>query len=215
VFKIISSIRNINARCLENVSEIEVTLQKKKDNKIDRQSSIAHIIGKGFSSQTSFEQKIELLEKQTKLFEYCAGGLDSNFPKIIKLIKDDPTRNFFDDSQKNKFFVNQKNYDGVTPLYIACLNGHLKVVEILLINGADHLIKCGEKSEEQSVLDVSIRWGHVRLVDYLTTLKWPIAYLKSGLNEASTRNNIELIKYMKKAIAAHKLKNKSKYSCCF
>lgn len=215
VFKIISNFRKICTRNLDNISELEVTLERKKENKIDQQTSIANRIGNKFSSQTSFEQSIEVFAKQVKLFEYCASGLESNLNKIIKLVKDDPKRNLFDESQKNKFFINQKNYDGMTPLFIACLNGHLKVVEILIANSADHLIKCGEKNEEQSVLDVSIRWGHIKLVNYFIALEWPIAYLKSGLKEASFRNNIEMMKLIKKAIGLHKLKNKSKYNCCF
>ena len=156
-----------------------------------------------------------MLARQTELFEICESGLDSNLNKIIKFLKEDPKRNFFDEAQKNKFLVNQKNYDGLTPLYIACLNGHLKVAEILMKYGADHLLKCGEKKEEQSVLDVSIRWGHIKLVEYLLNLEWPMPYLKSGLKEASLLKNPGLTNLMKKAISSHKLKHKSNYFCCF
>ena len=39
--------------------------------------------------------------------------------------------------------VNHMNIDGFTPLYFACLNGHVKMVDLLIKNGADHLLKCG------------------------------------------------------------------------
>lgn len=213
VFKIISNIRNIDARNLNDVGELEVTLEKKKGNRMEKQNSVARIIGHAHSSKTSFEKNIDLLAKQTKLFEFCATGLDSNSTKIVNILKEDPKRNFYDESQKNKFLVNQKNYDGVTLLYIACLNGHLKVVDILLKYGADHLIKCGEKNDEQSVLDVSIRWSHIKLVEYLLGLEWPMAYLKSGLKEASLGKNVEMINLLRKAITLHKMKNKT--GCCF
>jgi ankyrin repeat protein len=40
--------------------------------------------------------------------------------------------------KQNRIDINQARYDGVTPLYIACQNGHLDVVDRLLKqNGID------------------------------------------------------------------------------
>jgi len=52
----------------------------------------------------------------------------------------------FNSSQKNKYFVNQKNIEFVTPLYVATINGHLKIVKFLCENGADYLMKNGVNS---------------------------------------------------------------------
>ena len=51
----------------------------------------------------------------------------------------------YDFSQKNMFFVNQKNENFITALYVATINGHLKIVKFLCENGANHLIRNGVK----------------------------------------------------------------------
>lgn len=77
------------------------------------------------------------------------------------------------------------------------------------------LINFQSPNEEESVLDLSIRWGQSKIVEKLLTLSWPTDYLKSGLKIATQNNNQSLIKLLKKSIAENKHKSRKKYACCF
>lgn len=51
---------------------------------------------------------------------------------------------------------------------MACKNGHIDTVKLLLKNGANpFLLSMVEKSEYESVLEVSGRWSHKRVLLYL------------------------------------------------
>jgi hypothetical protein len=86
---------------------------------------------------------VEEISKQCKLFEYISSGHEENFEEIVKIVKNDKMRLSYDKNQKQHYYVNKKNWDGVTPLYVACQNGHLKIVDLLIQYDSDHLIKCG------------------------------------------------------------------------
>ena len=74
-----------------------------------------------------------------------SSGSDDNFENIVEIVNNDPNKFIFTNSQKNKYFVNQKNEENITPLYVATVNGHLKIVKFLCENGGDHQIKNGVK----------------------------------------------------------------------
>jgi hypothetical protein len=207
---VVNNIRNFHTKNVNSITDLEITLRKLKDNKIEKQCSVARLIGHAISKD-GFEQNMLEVNKQAKLFDYCASGLDGNLIKIVEILQSDTKLHIYGEAQKHYYFVNQKNDVGITPLYMSCLNGHVKVVELLIKYSADHLQKCGEKHEEQSVLDVSIRWGHVKLVEYLLTLKWDVEYLKNGVKEAEKRNNETIKKMLQISIK----RRKSKFSCCF
>jgi ankyrin repeat protein len=78
--------------------------------------------------------------KQILLFEYVASGLDEKIGDIIRIIKSDPRRGKY---KKEDYYINKKNHEGFTALYTACLNGHIKIVEILLEYDANHLAYSG------------------------------------------------------------------------
>jgi hypothetical protein len=67
------------------------------------------------------------------------------------------------------------------------------------------------------VLDLAVRWGHTKLIEYLLTLKWPFDTLKNSLKQAIERKNEAIIKMLKKAMAECKILNKKKFGCfsCF
>jgi len=44
-------------------------------------------------------------------------------------------------------FLNRKNNQGWTPLYIAAKNGNIEVVKLLIENKADYTIKCKVRYE--------------------------------------------------------------------
>lgn len=83
---------------------------------------------------------IDEIQKQMTLFALVSTGCEEDIPKIVKMVQDDPKRNIHDDPRK--YFINKTNYKGLTPLYAACRNGHVKVAKALIQNKADHTMKC-------------------------------------------------------------------------
>lgn len=108
---------------------------QKKNLETKENNSLEYVVNK--------DNEFEEITKQILLFEYIALGLDENIDAIINIVKKDPKRNVYDETEKHHYFVNKKNYKGLTPLYVCCLNGHAKIVEPLIKYGADHLLKCG------------------------------------------------------------------------
>ena len=133
--------KNVNTQNISSLSDYDRTMSCFGNGRLNKKN----IVNKNNSieEEDSFIDNFEEVTNQIKLFEYISSGLDENIDTIIKIIKSDPKRNIYDISQKDHYFVNKKNYEGYTALYIACLNGHSKIVDILLNFHADHLIKCG------------------------------------------------------------------------
>lgn len=133
--------RTINTKNVRTETEIDRELSywekfKNKNSEIKESTTI-------MENNNYKDNEFEEIAKQVLLFEYIAIGLDQNIETIIDYIKKDPKRNAYDESEKHHYFVNKKNFKGLTPLYVACLNGHVKIVEPLITYGADHLQKCG------------------------------------------------------------------------
>lgn len=70
-----------------------------------------------------------------------------------------------------------------------------------------------DDGREESCLDVAIRWGHVRLVEYLITLPWSYQCLKNSFRISIERNNEIIIKLVKEALK--NCKEKKKGCGCF
>ena len=95
--------------------------------------------------------------------------------------------------------LNKRNNSGQTPLYIACKNGNLAVVVLLLAEGADYLLNSAVDGEEESNLEVAVRWGHKKVVVELLKLRWPKAmYLKAKALGRNTEIVALFKKYSKK-----------------
>jgi len=149
----------VNKKEQDNVIEIEIN--EKKNYKF-----------KNFKNDEENEE-LSFIYRQTKLFELIKSGKDSNLKKIGDLISKDPNKYLYDSSKKELFFINKKNFEFITPLYVATLNGHLNVVKILIENGADHLGKIGKDSEGEFVLQTSIRWKLSKIIEFYLDLEWP------------------------------------------
>lgn len=55
-----------------------------------------------------------------------------------------------------------------TPLYVAAKHGHLDMVKFLITLGADPKIQSIiNENEHETILEVSVRWSHVKIVRYL------------------------------------------------
>ena len=87
--------------------------------------------------------QLEFIAKQSKFFCCICSGSVEHFVFISNSVINDPNKFLFDSTQKNKYFINQKNENFITALYVATINGHLRIVKFLCENGADYLIKNG------------------------------------------------------------------------
>jgi len=160
-------------------------------------------------------ENLQMITNKMRFFEFVSSGKDENTEKIIHYLKHDPNRNLYDKDQRQNYFVNQKNYEGSTALYVSCLNGFITITDVLLQWDGDPFIKCGNKNEEESILDVSVRWGHIKLIEYLLhVIQWPFDYLKEATKVALAGKNETIIKMLRKATNDCK-KNAKKQDGCF
>lgn len=150
----------MNVQNVKSITEVDLAIDKwhkdlegKKKNQID-------VIENNVAKKMSFDDSFNILGDQLLLFDYIASGHEENYEDILKIIKKErkiKTKKDFveeNENEENKKLneennsliinlVNHTNIDGFTPLYFACLNGHVKVVDLLVQNSADHLLKCG------------------------------------------------------------------------
>lgn len=47
-----------------------------------------------------------------------------------------------------------------TPLYLACLSGHLAAVKVLLKEGADVTAQAVKEEQKLNCLDIAVKYGH-------------------------------------------------------
>ncbi len=85
------------------------------------------------------------------------------------MIEDDPKKHMYDvDSAYH--ILNRWNTHRQTPLYVAAKHGHIDMLNFLLTSGADpKLPSLVSHTEQESILEVSVRWSHVQIVKYLLT----------------------------------------------
>lgn len=118
-----------------------------------------------------YDDSFNILGDQILLFDYIANGHEENNENILKIIKKerrikpnkdlDHEENVDEKEKLNEDYViinlvNHMNIDGFSPLYFACLNGHVKMVDLLIKNGADHLLKCGVSILIVNIINIKI-----------------------------------------------------------
>eukprot|EP00347_Sterkiella_histriomuscorum_P005682 403355666 len=121
------------------------------------------------SFHTDFEDKL----RSEKFFKYISIGGSEVIQKIEKMIIEDPKKHMYNiDSQH--YILNRKNAQKQTPLYVASKHGHLDVVQFLLEQGANpHIQSHVSSTESESVLEVSVRWSHIQIVNFLLqSIRW-------------------------------------------
>lgn len=64
----------------------------------------------------------------------------------------------------NGIDINETDYDGRSPLHLACTNGHLKLVKYLVSKGAD--IACKDRAGRTPIDDAKTKKCN-KIVDYL------------------------------------------------
>ena len=107
------------------------------------------------------------MRRADRLYELVANGGDRDILKIKELLDRDPKK-FMRDRNDPGHLINQHSWNRQTPLYVACKYGNKKMVKFLLSESADpHLTSRISDKEEETVLQVAVRWNHSVIVDYL------------------------------------------------
>lgn len=72
------------------------------------------------------------------------------------------------DITNDMHLLNLFNTQNQRPLHVACKNGHLEIVKLLLNNGANpHLNSYVDENEHENLLEVSARWSHKNILLFL------------------------------------------------
>lgn len=117
--------------------------------------------------QSPYSIALKDLRRQQTLFRCCEQGRPEDVQTLIKEIENDPYQ-FLLPSGHPQSYLNKRNEDNKTPLYVACKNGNLDIVKILVENGGDcHITSMVEKKDEETCLEVAVRWGFSKIVEYL------------------------------------------------
>ena len=169
-----------------NFSELLKGKLNKKRNCIKEKNNISN---NSLLTSNNINKDIEMnyILDQIKLFQLIRFGIDKYEKDIIDLLK-------------KHNFVNDKNYENLTPLYIASINGNEKMVKLLIDHGANYLLL---DVNNESILDISVRWNYYKLTNFLLLhCKWPINYIKNAYRLIQNKDIRKLfIKYKKKEIS--------------
>jgi hypothetical protein len=134
--------------------------------------------------------------EQTAFFEALQIASKMDLIRIRATLTNDPKENFYDPESPYRL-ANKPNHKGYTPLYIACKNGHLELVKLLIEFKANpyQLCKISPKDKE-SIIIVAARWGHIDILKYLLSDKfiWPQKELKKACKEALNNQTKKVIK---------------------
>ena len=180
VFIVILHFQKIQVKRLSisNFSEIF----KKKEIKEIKDNNLNNLTNENNSNKE--DKGMNYILDQVKLFQIIKCGFDSYEKEIIDLIK------------KNNF-VNVPNYEDHTPLFLTCLHGYENIAKILIDNGANYLLL---NSNNESVLDVSVRWNYYNLTKFLLFYcKWPYSYIKNAYKYIKNKEIKKLFRNYKKS----------------
>lgn len=207
VAKVFNKLSKVDAKIINDPieidREIEIFRQKKESSKIlCRTTQIPQEEGCG----SIMAEEIRNIGAYHQVIEEIKDGHPSLLIHAINFFMKDRKRNVV--SNTNEYLINKPNSDGVTPLYLACVHGHLEYVKAFIKADANHLVL----SKEESVIEASLRWNHLKIFEYLITLEWPKEYIMNCLRlSKSLEENPRL-----KALISSKLRKIRKTnSCCF
>ena len=121
-----------------------------------------------------FAQAIKDHRRQEILFSCVERGSSEDLLQIQKELSDDPYRYLHCGSHPFSLVNKRHIATNQTPLYVAAKHGNIEVVKLLVEQGADHLITSLVEGGQETSLEVSSRWGHVKVIEYLVNhCNWP------------------------------------------
>jgi ankyrin repeat protein len=144
--RLMKNLKNISVRNVQSIADVDKAIDNWQNDLMASKKNINTLQVKKINYDDSFN----IIGDQILLFEYLADGSEENNENILKLLNKEMkikiNKDISDDNIDNIMIiklVNHLNIDGFTPLYFTCLNGHVKIVDLLIKNGGDHLMKCG------------------------------------------------------------------------
>ena len=130
-------------------------------------------------------------------FNAIERGTEEDFRLIQELIEKDPRKNLYQKGHP-KLLVNTPNIKGETPLHLAIKNNSIKIVKLLLENGADpKLSSFQEKGKEEceTNLAVAARWNFVDLLKLLLgECKWTSKEIADALKQCENKEAKSMLK---------------------
>jgi hypothetical protein len=151
VVRLVYRLKNISANLIISMTDLDRSIEersvfqskKKTLASIQNMSKNPNPVCRTFKIYNDGQlEHLDQIAKQNLFFENLKSGRVENYENILNSIKNDPNK-FIHAGKKETYFVNKKNPEGFTPLYIVTVNGHYNLVKTLIENGADHLIKNG------------------------------------------------------------------------
>jgi ankyrin repeat protein len=127
------------------------------------------------SSRSTKVKEITHFRKVTKFFQCAERGSHSDERAILKILNSSDSKmlssqgnGFYSNREDITHIINTKNLFGQTALYVACKNGNLNIVKLLITQGCNPFISSSiDKQNLESNLQVAARWCHFEIVRYL------------------------------------------------
>eukprot|EP00347_Sterkiella_histriomuscorum_P014116 403362111 len=216
ILKSLMLIKRADTKNLDNPNEIveEISNYKLRQKPTEKIKPIFE----DFIQDDNLANAFNLFRQKNKFFQYIESGGEKDIEKIKEEIQNDPKRHIRSINDPDHL-INKRNENGQTPLYVGAKYGHLKVIEFFIELGADPHItslvqikesndwKC--KFEEETILEVAIRWSHLTIVYYLLeNIKWTKFEIKKAVKICFQTGNISI----RKQLMAYKSTN---FGCCF
>lgn len=157
------------------------------------------------------------MRAEEDFFELIALG-GANLDQLECKLLSDPRRDLHEVSSQYHP-LNKKNSNMMSPLYVSCLHGNAKAVELLLrLNANPKLENCVHvngrgKEEWETLLDVTARWNHPETLKVLlANTTWEPVEVRRAIKKAPLGSMVHslLTNYQK----ANK-KNSRTASCCW
>ena len=155
---------------------------------------------------SAYSVALKDLRREQKLQRCVERGNPEDLDMIKIEISEDPYKLLRNTSHPLSL-INKRNKDGQTPLYIACKHGNLEVVQLLMEENADYLMTSLVDNEEESNLEVAVRWGHKRIALELLKKKWPKNIVSRAKSLCRSPDLLELF--------SNGSAKRKKFLCCF
>lgn len=188
---------------VENINDINQFVEGLKAIPTDQ---IYRLKRRRSHENSAYSIAINDLRREQNIQKYVERGRLEDLELIKIELNDDPYKLLRNASHPHAL-INKRNSNGQTPLYVACKNGNLEVVKLLLGENADYLLTSLVDSEEETNLEVAARWRHKKVIEELLKKKWPKKVLEKAKALCRAPDIIELF--------GNKTKAKKGCFCCF
>ncbi|TNV83475.1 hypothetical protein FGO68_gene7715 [Halteria grandinella] len=186
LLKTVNLLQKQDAKRLEQASDITSEIRRFPQKRFETlqqaylRNNIAHI-----------DDSFEAMRRQSKFFNALAMGGHESAQLVKHALESNPKRHMYETTNP-KHMVNHENSFGLRPLYIACLHGHLELVQILVQAGANpHLTSFTniDTKEEETVLQLCARWSHDMIMQFLLgEFKWSNKELQIAMKDAEDKS---------------------------